>query len=250
MKILLVPVFLLLASCAGVKEVTPKESKGLYSYSDVSGSYAYSRETKIVKNKLVTRYQLLDKKTNKILEKGVTASQIGTVKVGKSRVLTVRPLAAEYSVWLEGKLHQSRMQLNPKSQAMTVRLASGVQDVNFPKGAYFCYFSQIPDCLYHNHFLQKASRVRDNDEGLNFYVVWESWPYIQEQVTGVGKKLFSSASVKFEGEVNKKLRYMVELEGQVIAYEFTKSYDLVKIAWVAQGISLVPPGEEVTHEEQ
>lgn len=254
MKLCLLPFLILLSiSCSRITETGPKEGKVLYSFTDVSGKYGLNRETRFIKKRLVTRSQMMDAKTRKVLEKSITVSQVGTIQEGKKRVLTVRPMASEFEVWLEGKKYSSVMQLNTKNKSMTVRVqrsdggTSGTTEVPFPKAKFFCFYSQIPECLYHNNFLQQAHK--DEDLGLEFYVVWDSYPFIQEQLTGIGKGLFSAATLKFEGEVKKTLQFMVELEGQVIFYHFSNTYDLVKIAWVAQGITVVPPGEEIPNEE-
>ncbi len=65
----------------------------------------------------------------------------------------------------------------------------------------------------------------------------------------VGKNLFAPASVKFDGENNGLFRYIVEVEGQEVLYEFTKSYDLVKVVWISQGITIAPPGQEIVEDE-
>lgn len=252
---LFLPFLLILISvaCSRITDSGPREGKTFYSFTDVSGKYALNRETRFIKKRLVTRSQLIDLNTKKVLEKSVTVSQVGTIQEGKSRVRTVRPMASEFEVWLEGKKHTAMMQLEPKKKSMAVRVdgpdtkIKGSSEISFPKAKYFCFYSQIPECLYHNQFLQRT--YKNNDIALEFYVVWDSYPFIQEQLTGIGKGLFSVANLKFEGEVKKVLQFVVELEGQVIFYHFSKSYDLVKIAWVAQGITVVPPGEETSNED-
>ncbi len=60
----------------------------------------------------------------------------------------------------------------------------------------------------------------------------------------MGKNLFSSSSVKFDREEKNIFIFEVDIEGQLLLYYFSKSYDLVKIVWIAQGIMILPPGEE------
>lgn len=245
-----------LSSCSsGILRGKPHEGKTTYSYADESGQYNYVRESKNIKQKLVTRSQIVDKKGSgaKLLEKSIMVSQIGSIKNKKGRLLTVRPQASEYTVWLEGKKYVSTMKINSKTKAMSVTLDSpetkwqGTSEVEFPKGKYFCFYNQIPECLYHNYLLTNAS---ENEQQLfHFYVVWDTWPYIQELLTKVGKKLFAPASVKFDGENKGLFRYIVEVEGQEVLYEFTKSFDLVKVAWISQGITITPPGQEIVDDE-
>ena len=253
----LLTLLFLLSSCSTqLLKSEPSQGKTTYSYADVSGSYRLNRESRQIKQKLVTRNQLLDTKGGnaKVLEKTIMVSQIGSIKGSKSRILTVRPVASEFTVWLEGKKYHSRMQLNEKNKSMRLTLDSpdpkwqGQSEVKFPKGKYFCFFSQIPECLYHNYHLTLASENRN--KRYDFYVVWDGYPYIQDQLTRVGQSLFAPAILKFDGEINGQFRYIVEVEGQMILYHFTRSYDLVKIAWIAQGITVVPPGEEVDSDDE
>src|SRR5690606_20341591 len=124
---------------------------------DVSGSYLFSRDIKMVKKKVVTRNQLMQAgPSGKVLEKSIVVSQLGSIQEKNRRILTMRPYGSEFTVWLEGKKYSSRMQLNPRKKVMEVRLQSpnpkwqGLQEVPFPRGKYFCYYSQLPECLYHN----------------------------------------------------------------------------------------------------
>jgi hypothetical protein len=63
----------------------------------------------------------------------------------------------------------------------------------------------------------------------DFFVIWESYPFVQDILTKVGRKLFTPATLKFDGEINGLFRYIVEVEGQMVLYQFTKSFDLVKV---------------------
>lgn len=234
---------------------SPKQGKTTYSYVDVGGSFRFVRESKDIKKKLVTRGQLLDTKgsSSRVLEKSINVSQVGSIKSKDKRLLTVRPLASEFTVWLEGKKYTSRMKINTATKSMRVTLESpeakwqGTSEIKFPQGKYFCFFNQIPECLYHNYLLNQA--VENEGRTFGFYVVWDSWPFIQDQLTRVGKNLFAPASLKFDGEIKGQFRYIVEVEGQMVLYHFTKSFDLVKIAWIAQGITITPPGEEIVDDE-
>lgn len=244
--------FLLITGCSGtVLRGKPREGKTTYSYVDTAGSFNFVRESKTINKKLVTRTQLLDRtgSGNKLLEKSITVSQVGSIKSNNKRLITVRPLASEYTVWLDGKRYVSKMQLNAAKKSMRLTLDSpesrwqGTSDIPFPKGKYFCFFNQIPECLYHNYLLINASEYQT--QRFDFYVIWDTYPYIQDVYTRVGKKLFAPASIKFDGENKGLFRYIVEVEGQEILYQFTKSFDLVKVAWISQGITIAPPGQEI-----
>ncbi len=246
-----------LFSCSSVGlQGSPKETKHHYSYIDGSGKFVLSREHKLLKNKLISRTQIASSQGSslKILEKSITVSQMGTIKDNNSRVLILRPVASEFTVWLEGKRYDSKMRLDLKKKSMSIALNSpdpkwqGTSSVAVPKGKQFCFFSQIPDCLYHNMLLSKA--MARKDESFPFYVIWEGYPFIQDQFTGVGSRLFEPANVKFSGEQKNTMHFLIEVGGQTILYHFSKSFDLVRMFWVAQGVTVVPPSEAAAEVEE
>jgi hypothetical protein len=226
-----------------------------YSYLDAAGSFNYVRDVKLLDKKIITRNQILDTKGSgtQLLEKSIMLSRIGSIRSSKTRLLTVRPEASEYVVWLEGKKYLSRMNLDSKSKSLTIDLESpenrwqGRKSVSFPKGKYFCFFGQLPECLYHNFLLTSA--LNQVDRRFDFYVIWESYPFVQDILTKVGKKLFAPATVKFDGEIKGLFRYIVEVDGQMLLYQFTKNFELVKVAWISQGITIAPPGQEIAEDE-
>jgi hypothetical protein len=247
---------MLLAGCrSSFLQGEPRLGKNTYSYVDESGSFNFIRESKLLDQKLVTRNQMVDKTGSgaKILEKSVLLSRVGSIQIKGSRLLTVRPEASEYTVWIEGKKYFSRMQINSTRKSMTLTLDSpepkwkGTSEIPFPRGKYFCFFNQIPECLYHNYLLSNSKNA--DGKKMDFFVVWDNYPYISDLLTAVGSKLFAPASVKFDGEINHLFRYIVEIENQVILYQFSRSFDLVKVAWISQGITIAPPGQEIAEDE-
>lgn len=256
MKIIFFLYLLVIQACSTVSPGTPKDGKVAYSLTDVTGRYQYIRENKGVQNKMITRTVLASQKGggSKIVEKSVLVSQLGTVKGERGRSIIMRPQGSDFVVWLEGKKYESKMRLNPKTKSMTVTMTSpeakwnGTQDIPFPQATQFCFFTQIPECLYHTQLLKRAQSQPEIDQG--FYVIWDSFPYTQEQYSDVGKELFAPAVVKFETIDQGLYRFLVEVNNQIVLYHFSKAYELVKISWIAQGITVVPPGQEVTTEEE
>lgn len=246
---------ILISACSGLSRGTPKEGKSTYAYVDAGGTYKLVRETKLLKQKIGTRIQLVDTKGSrqKVVEKSILVSQIGSIKSGDKRLLTVRPTASEFTVWLEGKKYFSRMQLDAKNKSMKLTLDSpeekwkGTSLVKFPAGKYFCFYNQLPECLYHNYLLILS---QDNpNQKFDFYLIWDAYPFIQDQLTRVGQNMFATASLKFDGENKGLFRYIVEVEGQMILFQLTESFDLVKAAWISQGITIAPPGQAIVEEE-
>ncbi len=226
----------------------------IYSYNDISGKFNFSREIKNDNKKIITRTLLAVSEggNSKVLEKSITVTQIGTVKLKSGRIPVSRPLASDFTVWLEGKKYQSSMRLNEKEKNLVVDLESpdpkwsGVSKYSFPKGNYFCFYSQIPDCLHQNSLLERA--LEKKNKKFPFIIVWDNFPFIQEQLNGVGQKPFSNGFLKFEELDKKTLKYSVEVDGQSVLYHFSRSFDLMRILWISQGITIVPPEEEINAE--
>jgi hypothetical protein len=229
--------------------------KETFNYTDVSGAYHLNRESKIIKKKLVTRTQLffMAGGAQKLVEKSITVSQMGSTKGKKIRELTVRPLASEFTVWLEGQKYYSKMSLDTKTKSLQVELDSpetkwkGASSIKFPKGHFFCFFSQLPECLYQAKLLERVYDGRT--KRADFYVVWDSYPYITEQFSNLSGGVFAPATVRYDGVKSGLHRFEVEADGQIILYYFSKSFDFVKMSWIAQGLTISPPDEEQESEE-
>lgn len=240
--------FFLVSSCAGLSTGKPTEGKSGYNFTDVTGTYRLNREHKVINKKLVTRTQLFSGAgSSKNLEKSINVAHLGSIKQGKNRLLVLRPEASDFTVWLDGKKYSSNMRINTKNKTLQIKLDSpeskwqGTREVPFPKAKNFCFYSQIPDCLYHNMLLTRA--MESKPQKMEFYVIWDNWPYMQEQLTNIGSEVFASASVSFEGPKQNTLRFLVEVEDQMLLYHFSKSFDLVRMNWIAQGITVAPLGE-------
>jgi hypothetical protein len=82
------------------------------------------------------------------------------------------------------------------------------------------------------------------NEIVSFYVVWEGYPYVQDQFSGVGSNLFVPAKLRYDGDDKGIRRFSVNVEGQSIIYHFSKNFDFVRMFWIDQGITIVPPSEE------
>ncbi len=244
-----------IVSCSATPLGGYRDSKVSFSYVDEAGTFTLNRETKLIGSKLVTRAQLMDKKggAGRILEKTVMLSRIGSIRNGGNRLLIVRPQASEYTVWIEGKRYVSRMRLDTGKRTMRLTLESpeskwqGTSDIPVPKAKYLCFFGQLSECLARSNLLENARMFEGRR--FDFVLVWDSFPYIQDLLTKTGQKLFARATIKFDGDINGLFRYIVEVEDQVISYQFTKSFELVKVAWVSQGITIAPPGQEIVEDE-
>jgi len=239
--------FLLLAACShgrqGGGPGKPGPYAQSYSYRDVSGEFEYAREVKLDGSKLVSRTQILNPTASaeKLLEKTVAVASFGSVQAKGARVPAVRPLLAQHTVWLEGKQYFSQQKLNLKTRKLEVVMQSpeakwnGRRVVSLPKGNIFCFYSQLPECL-------QLTGLPTDTRRRSFVLLWDSWPYHGEQLSGLSEAVFLSATVAREGGRN-DFRYVVEAGGQTINLHFSKTGRFIRMFWTAQGISIQPSGE-------
>lgn len=243
-------IFLFILSCSSTKSTIPPDSIKQYNYQDVSGDFRFSREKKTVNKKIVNRSVISSRDGLRLYEKSIMVSQPGSIKTKKGRINTFRPMASDYEVWLDGKLHKSSLRLDPKNKSMKATVLEAgkkrrVQDIKFPKHEQFCFYNQIPECLAYNGILQN---VINTSQGREFFVVWDTWPFHKEMLSSFGNNLFVGAQVRYEGKDKEGHRIIVDLAGQFILYHFSERYELVKMAWISQGITLLPVGQSISSE--
>jgi hypothetical protein len=247
-KILSYVLILFIISCSSSHNRAP-EGKSRYYYRDISGEYNYDRDTKSVKNKVVTRYQLSlsSDQTRRPLEKSIVVSEKGAVKVGKNNQVILRPMISQYTVWLEGKKHFSQLKTLVKEKSLEITMDSpeakwkGVKKIKFPKGVQFCFFSQLPECLAHTGMMSKM--VSRPHEKFPVTVIWDNYPYLLDQLTNIQNSVFARAEAYLDEEEKSLYRIAIDISGQTIFYHFSKSWELVRMSWVVQGITLMTPSE-------
>lgn len=236
--------FLVVTSCAS-QEAKVHQGNRVYSLTDVSGNFRLERDVKFEKKRLITRNRLVNPAggSSKVLEKTVALSQFGALKTKAGAVRAVRPLASEFVTWLEGKKYSSRMKVDLKTRTMVVNSSDNKEQIiPFPKAQHFCFFTQIPECLNLNGILKEASE--NKKQGIGFMVIWDSFPFTPELFIGAGTNLFAKANFKYDGRIKNRIRYILEVDGQVILFHFTPERKFEKMAWISQGLTIVPPGEE------
>lgn len=243
MKYLLL--FILFTSCSINSWKSPENvsSKKLnyYLFKDISGQYVIKREVIQNQKQLVVRQELFTPgKEENPLEKTVTVTKFGVVKIKKKNLVASRPWASQYSIWFEEKEFFSQMKLNVLKKGFDVYLKSpeekwkGKQFVSLPRGLKFCWFSQVVDCVKRIVKLDQKSR-----EPTSFYIVWDGFPYYSEQLQNLSGNVYSLASIYYDGEFEKTHRFAVKVENQIIFYHFNYEYEFERMFWVAQAITMI-----------
>lgn len=218
--------------------------KKVFQLTDKSGKFLVEREKGFnrTKNQFIVKKSIKVSGETKELEKLIVISKLGSLK----KSLTIlRPEISEYSVWFEGKKYVSRMKVNEKSKTMEVRLTSpekqwsGKRSFPFPKTmGIFCYFSQITECARATGFIDKA--IKRDSGSMKVVVIWEGYPYFQEQYLNIPNSVFTEGSFEYDGKNSKgERRFTLKVGNQAIFYFLDENRELMKKFWVSQGLSMV-----------
>lgn len=240
----LVVLSLVFCSCSfsPKNQSTPKKnSLNFFLFKDASGEYILKRELIRTKTKIQLRQSLfLSSNQNQPLEKSISISDFGSVNSKNGKIMATRPMASQFWIWFEKQKYFSQTKLNLKTKKLDILLKSPEEkwnkkySVNFPKGTKFCWFNQIPECIQKLFALERKSNIPQN-----FTIVWDSFPYYNEQYQGLAGNIFSQATVKYDGEFEGTYRFAVASENQIIFYHYNKDYEFEKMFWVSQGITLI-----------
>ncbi len=248
MKKIILLLLLFLLSCSTPTSFAP-QGKNRFVYRDLSGEYSYERDTKTVKNKVVTRYQLSQSgdQMRRALEKSIVVSEKGSVKINGKSQIVMRPLMSQYTVWLEGKKHFTQLKTLIKEKSLEITMDSpeakwkGRKIIKFPGGVNFCYFSQLAECLTHTGILGRL--IVKPHQKVPLTVIWDNYPYLLDQLTNIENNVFGRAEVYLDEDEKNLYRIALDITGQTVFYHFTRNWELEKMSWVAQGITLMSPSE-------
>lgn len=239
-----------LFSCAGARNNNLKQelirNQESFNYSDKNGSFLVQLSSGFNKknNSFFTKRSLevLGKNEDKILEQSIALSSLGLLKKKKT---ILRPKISQYSVWFEGKKYYSELKLNAKAKAIDIKMVSpesqwnGVKQVKLPNPkSLYCFFSQVIECAKTIGFITES--IKNETGTINFYVIWEGYPYLNETFTDFPSELFSKAQLEYDGKTKEEEgRFNLKVVGQSVFYVVDKNEQMKKMFWVSQGISMV-----------
>ena len=225
------------------KGVVPAYKKQ-YDFIDKAGAFSVYREVgRSVKDKnyVVKKSVYSQGEKKKVVEQSIAIATPGRLR----NVNIVRPQIAQYTVWFDKKKYFSELKLDTKSKSMVLRMKSpeerwkGSRKVPFPRGTgVFCFFSMIVECVGATGFIEKA--IEKGVGTMNFHIIWDGYPYVQEQYQHLPDEIFSSAEFVFEGDSqNGGKKFSLTTGNQTIFYVVKPGGFLTKIFWVSQGMSMV-----------
>jgi hypothetical protein len=239
----------LLSSCSGMgaknasAQLTGNEDS--FVYTDKNGEFISKSMSRFDKKKK-TYYtkrsiEYPDRTKDKILEQSVVISSVGMLK---KTIPVLRPKISQYNVWFDGKKYSSELKINIAKKAIDVKMTSpesqwnGTKQIKFPGSKVLpCFFSQVIDCAKVTGFIKKAS---DKKTGvMNFVVIWEGYPYLNETFTDFPRELFSNAQLEYDGRTKQQeRRFNLRVAGQSIFYVLNDKDVITKMFWVSQGITM------------
>lgn len=242
------PILLFLSSCASSSDLVggkvPSYSVKM-NMEDKSGKFLVIREGGMAKSgkSVVSKYRVynVEGSDQKVLEQSIAFSTPG---IFKKTIKLLRPDRSQYKVWFDGKLYQSETSIDKKNKSLQISMKSpesqwnGTKSVPFPGGnGVFCYFTQIVECIGYTGFFAKAKKVKAGK--MSFHVIWDGYPFIQEQYLNIKQSPFSSATIEYDGQTDTgDFRFSMSVSGNVIFYLFNDKNEYAKIFWPAQGYSL------------
>jgi hypothetical protein len=238
-------VFFALLSCSSTNsnnlksDLIHKEEK--YSYTDKNGQFLFRSASGFQKKdkSFFTKQSLemITKNKDNAIEQVVSFSVLGAIK--KKRML-LRPKNSEYHVWFDGKKFTSKLRIIPSKKSVELTTESpepkwnGVKLFKFPNTkTATCFFSQVVECAKVMGLLKSAQKM-------NFYILWEGYPFLNETFTDFPTELFSKGELEYEGkQKNDEKKFSLHVAGQSIVYLLDKNNKLKKMFWVSQGISMI-----------
>lgn len=248
----IISLLLLCLACSNTPKATTQSSlKNEYEFKDKSGSYRFKRESGPIaktKNLFAVKQTLYGQSRdgrNEVMERSVVVAKAGNIK-GKLPIW--RPEKSEYTVWFDGKEYSVQTQLDEKIKGLSLTLKSpdskysGVQQHRLPDlGGIYCYFSQIIECASAMGFIDKA--IDNNGGVMNFYIVWEGYPFFQQQYVGLSEEVYTKATLTYDGENGGGTkRFSLSMDNQIIFYQLDSSHNIKAIFWPAQGLSVGDQG--------
>lgn len=239
-------------SCAFVRKTMSKEdmltkpvSNKAFILTDKSGKFNYLREAGYQKqgNQFVVKRKITAQDDpSKVLEKSIVIATPGKY----NGVNLLRPKVSQYTVWFEKKKYFTEMKVLPKEKSVYVKTVSpekqwnGEAKIKFPKmtGVY-CFFSQVLDCAKYSGFINEATKRQAGS--MKLVIIWEGYPFFQEQYLNIPDEIFTNASLEYEGKnrVGER-RFTLKFQNQQIFYFLGQRNTFKKSFWVQQGMSVVP----------
>ncbi len=247
MNLALVILLMIISSCAnwGQAGLTRLEfQKSIFRLTDLYTETRLVRERGMSQGERFTvKRKVTSLASNElILEKSISISKMGTHKNGFT---TLVPERSQFQVWYDGKRYFSDIKIDIEHNKVEVSLKSpekrwrGRREVALPgKGGIYCFYSQLIECIRVTGFIDKA--IKKGMGEMNFYLIMDGYPYWHHHLSNLKSEVISVAKFSLDGTNRRdETSFNLEFGGQVIFFHVDKNRSLIKMFWVAQGISIV-----------
>ncbi|MCB9060748.1 MAG: hypothetical protein H6622_04425 [Halobacteriovoraceae bacterium] len=226
-------------------EVEIKKESEIYKLIDNDGEFYINRNSGFIKKDQFVVKRLvrgsLQKSEDNILEKSVSISKKSKLN---NSVPILMPLKSQFTVWFEQKQYTTSMNFDNEKRVLELELQSpekhwqGKRIIDFPKDkTVYCFFSQLVECVKYSTFIHRS--LKEKTGSMNFYVIWDGFPYFQEQYLNIPDEVFSRGQFIFDGTNSVgQYRFTLEVAGQSIFYLFDKELNIEKVFWISQGYTL------------
>ncbi len=235
----------LIASCSVLNEDLNDQltaSTNQYKQLEVSGEYLVDTMSGFNKNhEYVRKTQIISPvNRSKVYERTIVISK--RKKISNDLFFLV-PIKYESTFYLNNDVYTVSGQVDLKRRKILYNLNSpeykwlGQREYDVPQGVKaICFYSSIIECAKVSGFIKKAIEKKNGD--MNFHILWESFPYFQEQYLNIPKEILSEARLSFD-EFDKKgnYRFLLAAGGQEQVYILNKNLDVVGHYWASQGLS-------------
>lgn len=219
--------------------------KKIYSFKDLSGEFNLQVESGRKENEFFFKKILMGVTDQKEYEKSIAISRIKEMKSPRSSRGVMIPVVSQYTVWLDKQKYFSQIKVHGKKRVIELLMKSpekkwnGKKEFKIPemKGAY-CFFSQVVDCLRVTGYFSQS--VKKNKGRFNFTLIWDGYPYVNDQYAGLSPELFSNAYFIYEGPTAEGLhKFSLNFGTQIIFFQLNEKMQLRKKFWVSEGLSQV-----------
>lgn len=245
MRLLVLVNLFILTSCSLMspdKTVKLKSNEVRFKQVEVSGEYLIKSKTGFgKKNSYIKKIEVVSIQNEKnTFERTITISKNLEV-LPKVKFLT--PFEYESTYYLNKDIYTVRGKLDWRKKEIIYSLNSpeykwlGQKSYKLTDDVKaLCFYSNVIECANSSGFIKQAIEKKNGD--MSFHILWESYPYFQEQYINMPKEIVSRAVLTFDSfDKRGNYRFLLSVGGQSIVYTLNKNFDLVGHYWAAQGVT-------------
>lgn len=232
---------LLLTSCGHLvnkANIQLRAEKAFFIQTEESGTYEVLKEHGFSKDgNFVTKTSIAPVENKQlIVEKNITISKKS--KLGSEGYIFT-PEKSEATYLLDGQKYLTQIDLDYKKEVITINMTSpeeqwnGVKTFTIPKNnGAICFYAAVVECAIVSTFITKA--IENNGGDMNFMLVWEGYPYFQEQFLNIPSTPITDATLSFDGKNGSLYRFILTAAGQSQFFMVSEDGKIENHIWSSQ----------------